>query len=203
MADLVKVFVTMGTDHHPFDRLSLWIEHWLASGHHETVQHSVICHVQEGASPVPAGAEALGLLPKAEFRTRLAQSDIIVCQGGPGSILDARELGFVPIAVPRLARLGEVVDDHQVSFTRRMHTGGWAVAAETEEALHRALDSAVADPSSLRRPRPESTASGSAEELDRLIGVHRTRRIYPGRVPRAVRLMVTTLKGITVDDVKD
>ncbi len=202
MADLVTVLVTMGTDHHPFDRLSRWIEHWLAATRQGSSGRTVVCHVQEGASPVPSGAEALGLLPKEEFRARLAQSDVIVCQGGPGSILDARALGFVPLAVPRLARLGEVVDDHQVSFTRRMHDVGWAVAAETEEALHRALDHAVADPSSLRRPLPEPTATAAAMELDRLIGNHGTHRVYPRRLPRALRLMSTTLKGITVDDVR-
>jgi UDP-N-acetylglucosamine transferase subunit ALG13 len=74
---------------------------------------------------------------------------VVVTQGGPGGIMDSRECGTVPIVVPRLARLDEVVDDHQVAFTRQLAGRGLVVAAESEAELHAALDRAVGDPASL------------------------------------------------------
>ena len=62
---------------------------------------------------------------------------------------DSRECGAVPIVVPRLARLDEVVDDHQVAFARQLAGRGLVVVAESEAELHAALDRAVADPASL------------------------------------------------------
>ena len=199
MADLSPILlVTMGTDHHRFDRLSGWVESWL-----ERTGPTVVCRVQQGASAVPAGAQALGLLPREEFLAEMAASSVIVCQGGPGSILDARSLGFVPIAVPRLAALDEVVDDHQVSFTRRMSEQGWAVGVESEDALHRALDQAMADPASLRRPPAGSTAADTADRFADLLDAAPARGVRWHRLPRAARLAARALRGIRVGEQPD
>lgn len=52
----------------------------------------------------------------------------------------------MPVVVPRLARLGEVVDDHQVTFGRWMAERGQAHCVEDEEGLRAHLDAALADP---------------------------------------------------------
>lgn len=199
MADVTEpvVLVTMGTDHHPFGRLSSWMESWLAARGDD-----VRCRTQEGSSPVPAGSEALGLLPYLEFLEVIRTSTVVVCQGGPGSVMDARRCGFVPIAVPRLARFGEVVDDHQVAFCRHAAEQGWARSVETEADLHRALDLAVADPASLRCGPFESTAEATARELELRVEamLARPRRgLHLRRLPVAVSQAVTTLRGVQVD----
>jgi UDP-N-acetylglucosamine transferase subunit ALG13 len=186
------VLVSMGTDHHPFTRLSRWIGSWL-----DTVDPArVRCLVQEGASPVPAGATGLGLLPKSEFQSVIADSSVVVTQGGPGSIADARSLGFVPIVVPRLARHGEVVDDHQVDFCRHVAALGWIQLAESEADLHRALDRAMRDPATLRRPAArlspdEATAAFSARVADAM--ARPVQRVQLRRSAAALRIVFQTL----------
>lgn len=46
---------------------------------------------------------------------------IIISQGGPGSIYLALTRGKVPIVVPRQKIFGEMVDNHQVLFTQKLH----------------------------------------------------------------------------------
>lgn len=138
------LLVTFGTDHHPFSRLSGWLEPWLAA------HPGVRCIVQEGYSVPPAGAETVGIVSRAALLDLMRSASAIVGQGGPGTVLDAASCGRVPIVVPRLARHGEVVDDHQVAFCRRMAAEGRALLAESATALHHLLDAAVADPATTR-----------------------------------------------------
>lgn len=138
------VFATFGTDHHRFDRLSRWLASWLAA--HPDVR----CLVQEGYSGPTAGAESIGIVSRAELLSHMGAADIVLGQGGPGTVLDAAIVGRLPVVVPRLARYGEVVDDHQVAFCRRMAADGRALLAESEKQLHQLLDAALADPATVR-----------------------------------------------------
>lgn len=134
------VFVTVGTDHHRFDRLMDWMEEWLAAG------PSVRCVVQHGPARPPAGAECHEFLPHDRMTALFAQATAVVCQGGPGSITESRQSGRLPIVVPRVADRHEVVDDHQVRFSRHLATHGKIALAESADALHAHLDRALADP---------------------------------------------------------
>ncbi len=160
--------VTVGTDHHRFDRLMDWIERWSAS--HPTAVRWV---VQHGSTRPLAGADNFTMSPRAELLDLLRTADLVVTQGGPGGIMDSRACGIVPIVVPRLARLDEVVDDHQVAFARQLARTGLVLAAETETELHAALDRAVADPSALAVGDSSNdvgqTVARFADEVDRLL----------------------------------
>lgn len=139
-ADKPLVFVTVGTDHHRFDRLMGWMEQWLAANGHAR------CVVQHGPADPPAGAECHEFLPHADMQALFREAAVVVCQGGPGSITESRQAGRLPIVVPRIAWLDEVVDDHQVRFSRHVAAFGKVVLAETAEDLHAHLDQALADP---------------------------------------------------------
>ena len=136
--------VTVGTDHHRFDRLMDWLERWNADR-----PGAIHWIAQHGSTRPLAGADGFAMKPREELLELLRAADVVVTQGGPGGIMDSRECGTVPIVVPRLARLDEVVDDHQVAFTRQLAGRGLVVAAESEAELHAALDRAVGDPASL------------------------------------------------------
>jgi UDP-N-acetylglucosamine transferase subunit ALG13 len=136
--------VTVGTDHHRFDRLMDWLERWDASR-----PGAVRWIVQHGSSRPMSGADNFDMTPRADLLGVLRSADLVVTQGGPGGIMDSRECGIVPIVVPRLARLHEVVDDHQVAFTRQLARGGLLMMALSEAELHAALDRAVRDPAAL------------------------------------------------------
>lgn len=135
------VFVTVGSDHHRFDRLVGWVDSWAASR-----QGDVDCVIQHGPASPPQVALGVDYLPHDELVRLMESARVVVVQGGPMSIVESRSAGKLPIVTPRVARLNEVVDDHQVIFARRWASEGLLTLAEDEGALHAALDSLIDDP---------------------------------------------------------
>jgi UDP-N-acetylglucosamine transferase subunit ALG13 len=135
------LLVTVGGDHHPFDRLMRWVEDWLVDE-----GDRVRCVVQHGPARPPAGTEATPYIPYDQMRALMAEARAVVSSGGPATLAEARQLGHRPVAVPRLTALGEAVDDHQRAFTTRLHDLGYVLQAETEAAFRMALDTALDTP---------------------------------------------------------
>ena len=142
------IFVTVGTDYHPFHRLVDWVDRWLAGYEGPPLR----CMVQHGSSAAPREAEGVKELPFEEIRELCTEATVIVCQGGPASVALAREVGRRPIVVARSSRLGEHVDDHQIAFARRLDREGVATCAETESDFALALTEAIANPGSVQVP---------------------------------------------------
>ncbi|MFL6164077.1 MAG: glycosyltransferase [Jatrophihabitantaceae bacterium] len=140
-AGRLTAVVTVGTDHHRFDRLMDWLESWQAA-HPDAFDWIV----QHGASRPMRAASGFTMKPRSEVLELLRGAAVVVTQGGPGGIMDARECGKLPIVVPRLARLAEVVDDHQIPFAEHLAGRGLVVTAQSEQELHEALDRACGDP---------------------------------------------------------
>ena len=55
-------------------------------------------------------------LDRNEFAEIMDNADIIITHGGTGTIIRAVKMGKKVIAVPRLAKYGEHVDDHQLQL---------------------------------------------------------------------------------------
>jgi UDP-N-acetylglucosamine transferase subunit ALG13 len=159
------LLVTVGTDHHPFDRLVRWVDAWLCAGRRE-----LRCLMQTGTSAPPSGpADWQAYLEYDALQAAMGKAAAIVCHGGPGTILGARHMGAVPIVVPRRSRLGEHVDDHQVAFSRRLGANGEVFLAETEDDLHRLLDRVVAEPAAFRRSGLRPDAGRAVQLFERLV----------------------------------
>lgn len=132
------VFVTVGTDHHPFDRLISWMDSWLANG-----SKGVEGFIQYGTSHRPTVATGSEYLSHDEMDGLMASARAIVCHGGPGTIIDCMRSGIKPIVVPRRHSFGEHVDDHQVRFARRLETAGYIKVADDEGELGTLLRAAL------------------------------------------------------------
>ena len=168
------MFVTVGTDHHPFDRLVGWIDRWAST----EGARGVRCLVQSGTSLPPRNVEWSRFLTQEETRAALRAATAVVSHAGPGTVMSCRALGVLPIVVPRTVALGEHVDDHQVSFARKMADRAQLRLAENYADLAGCLDRAVAEPSAFRTP-PTGQRTGEAvarfEELvERLIDDRQT-----------------------------
>ncbi len=162
------VLAIVGTDHHPFNRMSDWIDRWLAGA-----PASVRCLIQYGYSRPPRLAEGRNLLTYQETQSLIAEAHAVVCHGGPATIMDCRRVGLTPFVMPRKHSLGEHVDNHQVLFTRRIAEAGLIRLVDDETALHRHLTTEIVKPRAATR-LPAAAIDGNdavraiAESIHRL-----------------------------------
>lgn len=159
-----EVVVSLGTDHHHFDRMVEWFDLWLA-GHPDPPS----CLVQHGATRAPRFARGVPLMPRGQLLELFRQARVVVVQGGPGSILDAREVGKIPIAVPRMPNLNEVVDIHQLEFTKVMVARGEATMAQTMDEMLALMEAGLRDPRLVNGVPRKSAAPQAAKALDRAL----------------------------------
>lgn len=125
------VFVTVGTNEAPFDRMLRAVG---------TVHGHGPWTVQAGSSSVRRpGARSLAFMPFEAMLEEMSRARAIVAHAGVGSATLALASGLRPVLVPRRARYGEAVDDHQVAFARRLQEAGLAVVAESETEIAEAL----------------------------------------------------------------
>ncbi|MEU6024650.1 glycosyltransferase [Micromonospora sp. NPDC047134] len=136
-----QLLVAVGTDKHPFDRLVGWLREWYGE-----VADEVVLTVQHGHTRVEGLPDAVPFLGHAELQTAMAGADLVVCHGGPATILEARRHGHLPIVVPRDPSLGEHVDNHQQLFARRLGAAGLVALCESRQELLAALTAGLADP---------------------------------------------------------
>jgi UDP-N-acetylglucosamine transferase subunit ALG13 len=171
------VFAMVGTDHHPFQRLVDWMDE--AARRHPDVEFVV----QHGETRAPRVAEGHAYLPHERIRELLADASVAVVHGGPGTIMDARGQGHIPICVPRDPALEEHVDGHQQRFAALVGPAGVVTAVRTAEEFHAAIDTALAaGPEARVRSLPVSDATEAARarlavELDSLLEPRRTSRL--------------------------
>lgn len=162
------VFVTVGTDHHAFDRLMEWCSGLPAEGG----------FVQHGPAEPPPRWESQAFLSYPEMVHRIRSARVVVTHGGPATVALCLALGRWPIVVPRLGTLGEVVDDHQVAFAERLTLSGHARVASTPDDLQ----DMVADGLRAEQPALPDLALFRADEsvllFERLI-----KELVAGRAP--------------------
>ena len=169
------VVVIAGTDHHPFDRLISWTNEWL--GQHPQMASGFF--VQWGSTSARLACPGARILEVGELADLLDRADVIVCHGGPNTIAEAWTRGRMPIVVPRLAQLGEHVDDHQAEFCERFATLGRIALARTLPDFIRLLTEAAAEPARFRATSSGSEADQAIARLEDLIEelVSRPRRL--------------------------
>ena len=186
-ADTYDLVVSLGTDYHTFDRLLRWVKAYLAEN------PQVRCLVQHGHTSPVEGADHVKRLPAGTLKRLYAKAQVVLVQGGPGSIQDARATGAIPLVVPRRVEFDEVVDNHQVPFVTMMEKQGGAVIVESRADLFDKLTLAFENPSLFHAAQPyvanPSIAAGQlAQGLDNLLS-GRTRRAegYIARFKQAAR----------------
>lgn len=138
------VVVSLGTDHHSFDRLVRWIDDY--ARRHRALRFLV----QHGHSAAPEVAAGTPFLPGEELGEHMRRARVVIAHGGPGTIVQARRAGRLPIVVARDPELDEHVDEHQLLFVRRLEEAGRVRSCTTPQQLCALLDRALASPADFR-----------------------------------------------------
>ncbi len=159
----VRLLAAVGTDKHPFDRLVDWLRDW-----HAEVPAEVVLTVQHGYTPVAGLPDAVPFLGHAELQAAMARADLVVCHGGPATILEARRHGHLPIVVPRDPTRGEHVDDHQQLFARRLGAAGLVALCESRRDLLDTLAAGLTDRSRFTVTMDAEAADGQRAAVRRV-----------------------------------
>lgn len=114
------IFVAVGTQKFPFDRLLSKLDSLLESGE---IQEEVFA--QTGHSLyAPRHYPFQPFIEGSTFTDRIQSANLVVLHSGDGTILDALRRGKKVVVVPRLAKYGEHIDNHQLEIARAFHDRG-------------------------------------------------------------------------------
>lgn len=157
-----------GTDKHPFQRMVDWIDEAALR------RTDVRFVIQHGTTAPPRTAQGHSFLAHDKMASLMAEAKVVVCHGGPGLIMEAREAGHLPLCLPRNPALGEHVDGHQQRFAVVVNDGGVvrtvATATEFQAELDKALITTASPGAALAGSSERAQARASlAAELDSLM----------------------------------
>lgn len=106
------IFVTMGSQKFQFDRLLKALDDLAANGNlsEEIIAQSGACTYQ------PRFIRCEPFMDSERFDECLKKAELIIAHAGTGTVIKAVKAGKKVVVVPRLARFGEHVDDHQTEI---------------------------------------------------------------------------------------
>ena len=122
------IFVTVGSRNYPFDRLFKKLDELYEAGVLDEVMFAQI-----GTSTYqPKHYEFKDFISQEEFLEKINDADIVVSHGASGSIMKALNAGKKVIAVTRLEKYGEHINDHQIQNNEAFGSNGYVLVADNE-----------------------------------------------------------------------
>ncbi|MFR8792693.1 PssE/Cps14G family polysaccharide biosynthesis glycosyltransferase [Gallintestinimicrobium sp.] len=132
-----KIFITLGSQKFQFNRLLKAVDELCEKG---TVDAENV-FAQIGYSDyVPQKYNYKTFLDRDEFSDEMEKADIVITHGGTGAIIEAVKKGKKVIAVPRRAKYGEHVDDHQLQLIKQFDDLNLICPCRDTNKLEIALD---------------------------------------------------------------
>ena len=130
------ILVMLGTQNNSFHRLLEEVEKNIENG---TIQEDVI--VQAGYTKFESkNMQIFDLIPKEKLEELQEKANLIITHGGVGSIISSIEKDKKVIAVPRLGKYNEHVNDHQVEIIESFNEKGYIIGLHDVSELGEALD---------------------------------------------------------------
>jgi UDP-N-acetylglucosamine transferase subunit ALG13 len=81
-------------------------------------------------------------VPYDEMLTLIGEAEGVISHAGVGMILSTLAAGKVPVVLPRLKRLGEHVDDHQLQIVTAFEKRGFVVCCDSSDNVVSMLERA-------------------------------------------------------------
>lgn len=129
------ILVTLGTQDKTFVRLLEKINQLIDQG---LIKDKVI--VQAGFTKYSSdNMEIFDLIPQDEFNNLMSKADLVITHGGVGNIISALEKNKKVIAVPRLAKYGEHINEHQTQIIAKFNDLGYIIGLQDVDELDRAI----------------------------------------------------------------
>lgn len=129
------IFVTVGSQKFQFNRLLEAVDKLVEE---QIIKDEVFAQIGY-CSYKPQNYAFKPFLNRDEFAELTSRADIVITHGGTGAIIGAVKKGKKVIAVPRLAKYGEHVDDHQLQLIEQFKELDLIYACEDGD-LEKALE---------------------------------------------------------------
>lgn len=122
------IFVTVGSRNYPFNRLFEKLDELYDKG---VLTESMFAQI--GTSTYyPKNFKYKDFISQEEFIQYVEKSTIVVSHGASGSIMKALNAGKKVIAVTRLEKYGEHINDHQIQNNEAFSSNGYVLMADLE-----------------------------------------------------------------------
>ena len=132
------IFVTLGTQNNSFYRLLEEVQNLIDN---KEINEEVV--VQKGYTKFESkDMQLFSEVSQDEFNKFIDQARIVITHGGVGSIISAITKGKKVIAVPRLKKFNEHVNDHQIEIIDSFNEKGYIIGIHSVEELGKALEKA-------------------------------------------------------------
>lgn len=129
------IFITVGSQKFQFNRILKAIDQLI---YEKKIKDNVFAQI--GYSDyIPQNFEYENFLKREEFLEKINEADIIITHGGTGSIINSIKLGKLVIAIPRLAKYKEHVDDHQLQIVSEFESMGLVMSTNNILNLDKVL----------------------------------------------------------------
>lgn len=146
------IFVCLGTQIYQFDRLTKKLDELVESG---VIQDEIIAQIG-AANYLPQHYAYKKFMDADEFKKYQNEADLIIAHGGTGALIGALKLGKQVIAVPRLAKYGEHVDDHQLQISGVLAKEGYLREVLDMEKLAEVIEQCKESPIIKKYDRPSN-----------------------------------------------
>lgn len=131
------IFVTVGSRNYPFNRLFEKLDELYEKG---ILTEKMFAQI--GTSTYkPKHFEYKDFISQQEFLKKINEADIVVTHGASGSIMKALNAGKKVIAVTRLEKYGEHINDHQIQNNEAFASNKYVVAVYEMDELGDAFES--------------------------------------------------------------
>ena len=113
------IFISVGTQKQSFRRLFHLVEDSKVISNQRIIAQ--MGHTEYSSTKI----ESIPFMSNELYKKYMSESDIVICHGGVGTIFDALYAGKKVLAIPRLAKYDEHVDDHQIEICKELEKEGY------------------------------------------------------------------------------
>lgn len=135
------ILVTLGTQDKKFNRLLEKIDELIIT---KKIKDEVVVQAGFSKDYKSNNMKIFELISKEEFDNLIEKCDILITHGGVGGILTGLKYNKKVIAIPRLKKYKEHVNDHQKQIVSNFHDEGYIIGinevVELEDAIKKIKD---------------------------------------------------------------
>ena len=115
------VFITLGTQGNQFSRCLQMVEELIVTLHPNQEFIAQLGNTKYKSDKI----KCLDFVPETEFKELIGKADVVITHAGSGALFSAIKQGKKAIAVARLKKYNEMLNDHQTELVRKLTEGGY------------------------------------------------------------------------------